>query len=121
MELYQIFIRILKNLGCYVEYVNNFKKLPRYTSNYAKGISFKDFIIKLQKVRLFNYEIFSGFINDSFDWYKTPQGFDYWSNVYREFTNLCREYKGKREYTSSLDEETKKIVFKYFDLNGSLD
>ena len=120
METYQVFTRILKSLGCYGEYVNNFNKLPRYLLKYSKCLSFREFVKALENHRGENLDTFDSFINDSFDWAATPQGHNYWSNINSEFRAIYREYLGYYGcfVDSSLDEETKEAVYDFLGLRG---
>ena len=115
METYQVFTRILKSLGCYGEYVNNFNKFPRYLLKYSKCLSFREFVKALEKYRGKNEGAFDAFINDSFDWSLTKQGHNYWCRINDEFRNIYREYLGYYGYKTSLDEETKEAVHTFWD------
>lgn len=91
MELYKIFIRILKDLNCYQEYKGNFTILPRYNfanKFYCNCNSFKEFVIALIDYRKSYENQFRYFINDSFDWNQTSQGFDYWLDINRKFIDI---------------------------------
>ena len=93
MELYKIFIRILKDLNCYQEYKKNFIRLRRYGiayNNYYKCKTFKEFVDVLAKNRISDEIIFEYFINDSFDWGQTTQGFDYWCDINKKFKTIFR-------------------------------
>ena len=118
METYQVFTRILKSLGCYGEYVNNFNMFPRYLLKYSKSLSFREFVKALENHRGKDECAFDAFINDSFDWSKTKQGHNYWSHINSEFRVIYREYLGYYGYESSLDEETKEAVYAFLRLRG---
>lgn len=118
METYQVFTRILKSLGCYGEYVNNFTKFTRYHDFYSKTLSFRLFVNELEKFHGKNINSFEYFINDSFDWSRTEQGHNYWSGKNSEFKKIYKEYLGYLDYESSLDEETKNIVFNFLNTYG---
>ena len=118
METYQVFTRILKSLGCYGEYVNNFNKFHRYLLVYSKSLSFREFVKALENYRGKNEGAFGAFINDSFDWSLTKQGHSYWSQINGEFVNIYREHLGYYGYKSSLDEETKEVVHTFLGLCG---
>jgi len=83
------FLRLLKENGCYSCFINNFKRLDRYT-NYPGSKTFNGFIKasirsrKLEKSSLFYYFYF---LNDAFEWGKTKEGFDYWCNIAHKFMN----------------------------------
>ena len=114
MEIHQVFKRILKSLGCYSEYVCNYKRLPRYIEELNKSQNFKQFIEDVRNFRKGEEGLFSYFINDSFDWSLTPQGHEYWSNINQEFRTIYRirkRFVGYDEENTLLDEETKKMVF----------
>ena len=77
-----LFKRILKELGCYNRYKENFNKLERYIKDFnVEDKSFNTFISLLAGRHHDIPSTFSYFINDSFDWNRTNEGFEYWSYV----------------------------------------
>lgn len=107
MELYKIFIRILKDLNCYQEYKENFRILPRYAicyTNYLECNSFNEYIQALIVNHKTDKKAFDYFINDSFDWHQTSQGFDYWSKINRQFRFIFEKSSG--ENFNSLEDHT---------------
>ena len=57
--------------------------MPRYVPRY-NGMDFKNFVYALER----KYSIdmaFKRFINDSFEWSKTPQGHNFWSEINSQF------------------------------------
>ena len=53
--------------------------MPRYVPLY-NGMDFKNFVYALE--RKYGLEVaFQRFINDSFEWEKTPQGHNFWSEI----------------------------------------
>ena len=112
MELYNVFIRILKSLNCYSEYKNNFKALPRFLDRYNQKASFKYFVSELLVRRCTLQDAFWYFINDSFSWERTPQGHNFWSKMNSEFRNIANN---SMFFKSSLNKETYDMASKYIE------
>ena len=89
MKLKRVFIRILKDLGCYSEFIKNFNTYPRYIKDFNDGDkSLEHFLYLSSKQYLENENKFSTTINDAFEWHKGEQGFDYWSDKNRKVENI---------------------------------
>ena len=90
MKLKRVFIRILKDLGCYSEFVRNFNTYPRYLKelNNDDNKSLEHFLDLSWKHGLKSENKFLTTINDAFDWHKGGQGFDYWSDKNRKVENI---------------------------------
>ena len=85
MKLKRVFIRILKDLGCYSEFIKNFNTYPRYIERFNDGDkSLEHFLNLSYKKHLVNENKFSTTINDAFEWHEGGQGFDYWSDKNRK-------------------------------------
>ena len=81
----KVFIRLLKDFGCYKPYMKNFKEKKRYIDKFNDEYdkSFGHFIelsLELRKNQLVE-DTFFYFLNDAFDWGQTDEKFDYWSNI----------------------------------------
>ena len=86
MNYERVFIRLLKDLGCYRRFISNFNSINRYIEYYNDDLdkSLTHFIELSRKRNGDNddeEDAFYFFINDAFDWNKTPEKFDYWSNI----------------------------------------
>ena len=92
MNLKRVFIRILKDLGCYSQFIKNFNTYPRYIQEFDADDdkSLEHFLNLSWKRGLQDENKFATAINDAFEWHNGNQGFDYWSDINRKV-----EYIGK--------------------------
>jgi len=93
----KVFLRMLKDFGCYHGFLENFKKHKRYVDEFNKVAdkSLDNFIklsLKRTETRRFGSSTeFYYFINDVFDWGKTKERFDFWSNIARKMKCAGRQ------------------------------
>ena len=93
---------MLKDFGCYHSFLENFKKHRRYVDEFNRVAdkSIDNFIKLSMKRTETRYDTttteFYYFINDSFDWGKTKEGFDFWSDIARKM-----KYAGRQIYDES--------------------
>lgn len=98
MNFKDVFVRILKDNGVYRAYFANFEKLERYGVSYCySGLSFNKFVEGYAQIRFHEnflpekeklINTFYLFINDSFDWEKTKEKFDFWSMFSRKMKTI---------------------------------
>ena len=90
MNLKRVFIRILKDLGCYSEFIKNFNTYPRYIQEFDADDdkSLEHFLNLSWKHSLKRKNKFATAINDAFDWHNGNQGFDYWSDINRKVEKI---------------------------------
>ena len=90
MNLKRVFIRILKDLGCYSQFIKNFNTYPRYIQEFdADDDKSLDHFLELSwKHGLKRKNKLATAINDAFDWHNGEQGFDYWSNINKKVEKI---------------------------------
>lgn len=90
MNLKRVFIRILKDLGCYSEFIKNFNTYPRYIQKFDTDDdkSLEHFLELSWKHGLKRKNKFAAAINDAFDWHNGEQGFDYWSDINKKVEKI---------------------------------
>ena len=90
MKLKRVFIRILKDLGCYSQFIKNFNTYPRYIQEFDADDdkSLEHFLNLSWKHGLKGKNKFAATINDAFDWHNGEQGFDYWSDRNRQVDKI---------------------------------
>lgn len=87
--------------------------MPRYIPRY-NGMDFKNFVDAIES-NYYPSMAFQRFINDSFEWEKTPQGHNFWSDINKEFSYISEvAFKG-REYVVNISEETIRLIKLYYD------
>lgn len=93
---------MLKDFGCYRSFLENFKNHRRYVDEFNRVAdkSLDNFIklsLKRTETRIYDSSNeFYYFINDAFDWGRTKEKFDFWSNIARKM-----EYAGRQIYDES--------------------
>jgi len=125
MNFKDVFVRILKDNGVYRAYFANFEKLERYgVSHCYSGLSFNKFVENYVQIRFSGnflseeeklINTFYLFINDSFDWEKTKEKFDFWSMLSKKMKTIGEKIvygemttHEEKEYIDGL----KKILYK---------
>lgn len=90
MNLKRVFIRILKDLGCYSEFIKNFNTYPRYIQEFDADDdkSLEHFLELSNKHSKMLKNRFYAVINDAFDWHNGGQGFDYWSDINKKVEKI---------------------------------
>lgn len=90
MKLKRVFIRILKDLGCYSEFIKNFNTYPRYIQEFDADYdkSLEHFLNLSWKHGLQDENKFATTINDAFDWHNGSQGFSYWSVINKKVEKI---------------------------------
>lgn len=94
---YTKFIKFLKDNDCFDKFKENWYNLLRFYPLKINGkyedeiIDFKFYFFKRRGTPY----CYSQIINDSFDWSKTPERDDYWSDIHKKWKKECETLIGE--------------------------